>query len=64
MLRDFTQSLADRTRARCGCEPLGIPDLGLAALGDQLTVVVYDAQVAGVTDGLLESLAQLRRSLP
>lgn len=40
-----------------------VPDLGPAVVMDQLTVIVYDECAAGRTDGLVERLAELRRSL-
>ncbi|MBB2894609.1 hypothetical protein [Flexivirga oryzae] len=64
LLRDLAQHLADATRAATGREPLGIPDLGTAALLDQLTVMVYDARRAGLDEQVLPGLTRLRRSLP
>jgi hypothetical protein len=40
-----------------------VPDLGPAAAMDQLTVLVYDACAAGLSNGLESRLAALRRDL-
>jgi hypothetical protein len=40
-----------------------VPDLGPAAVMDQLTVLVYDACRDGAGDGLETELAALRRAL-
>ncbi len=41
-----------------------VPDLGVAAVGDQLSVLVWDAYAAGRGDGIPALLTQLRRTLP
>ncbi len=41
-----------------------VPDLGPAALVDQLAVVVWDACADGTVDGLEAALTELRRALP
>ena len=41
-----------------------VPDLGPAAVPDQLTVLVHDACLAGCAEGLAEALAEVRRALP
>lgn len=41
-----------------------VPDLGPAALPDQLAVLVWDACAAGRADGVTEALTALRRTLP
>jgi len=64
LVRELAQELADRTRAQQGLAPLVIPDLGDAALADQLAVMVYDACRAGLEPRALEGLVRLRRTLP
>ncbi len=41
-----------------------VPDLGVAALADQLAVLVWEASVAGRADGVADLLTDLRRALP
>ena len=41
-----------------------MPNLGPAAVPDQLTVLVHDACLAGCAEGLAEALAEVRRALP
>ena len=48
--------------ARLGRGP--VPDLGPAAVPDQLTVLVFDAYAAGCGEGVAEALAEVRRALP
>lgn len=64
LVRQLAQDLADRTRARQGLEILGIPELGEAALTDQLAVTVYDACRVGLEPQALDGLTRLRRALP
>ncbi|MFC6703742.1 hypothetical protein [Flexivirga alba] len=64
LVRELAQDLADRTRAQLGLAALAIPDLGEAALADQLTVMVYDACRVGLESYALNGLTQLRRALP
>lgn len=64
LMRDLAQQLADDVRGLAGEEPLVIPDLGEAALVDQLTVMAYDACRAGLQETVLTGLIALRRSLP
>ncbi|MCA1783435.1 MAG: hypothetical protein LC679_15045 [Intrasporangiaceae bacterium] len=48
------------------CGELGhapAPDLGPAVIPDQLTVLVHDAYLGGVGEGVAQALATLRRSL-
>lgn len=63
-VRELAQQLADRVRRERGLAPLVIPDLGDAALPDQLAVTVYDACGAGFETAALEGLTRLRRALP
>jgi hypothetical protein len=63
-VRSLAQSLADETSAASRNPPVPIPDLGPGVVIDQLTVTVYDASAAGLSDGLAERLASLRRALP
>ncbi|GGL35244.1 hypothetical protein H9L10_01520 [Phycicoccus endophyticus] len=52
-------------RVAAATEPAAtVPDLGPAALVDQLCVVVWDAYAAGAAPGLEEELTGLRRALP
>lgn len=53
--------LLDDLSARLG-RP-SVPDIGPAVVPDQLTVLVYDAHLAELGEGVAERLAQLRRSL-
>ena len=64
LVRELAQDLADRTRAQQGLAVLALPDLGDAALADQLTVTAYDACRAGLEAHTLDGLARLRRTLP
>lgn len=64
LVRDFAQQLADEVRRGRGLTPLALPDLGEAALADQLTVTVYDACRAGLEPQALQGLTRLRRALP
>lgn len=64
MLRALAQELADATRVAAGRERFAIPDLGSAALLDQLTVMVYDARRAGLEEQVLRGLTRVRRALP
>ncbi|MGV1009242.1 MAG: hypothetical protein ACOYBY_11635 [Dermatophilaceae bacterium] len=58
------QSLADQTADARHAPRALVPDLGPAAVLDQLRVLVYDAVVAGRGQGLQEALVALRRTLP
>ena len=53
--------LLDRLTARSGLPP--VPDLGPAAVPDQVTVLVFDACRDGADTGLADELADLRRAL-
>jgi len=53
--------LLDDLSGRLGHPP--VPDLGPAVVPDQLSVLVYDAYLAGLGEGMAERLARLRRSL-
>lgn len=64
LMRTFAQELADQVRSLHGSDILGIPDLGDAALADQLAVTVYDACRVGLEPQALDGLARLRRALP
>jgi len=64
LVRELAQDLADRTRAQQGLDALAIPDLGDAALADQLAVTVYDACRAGLEAHASDGLIRLRRALP
>ena len=48
--------------ARLGRGP--VPDLGPAVVPDQLTVLVFDAYLAGLGSGVRSRLTALRRGLP
>lgn len=63
-LRGLAQALADETAAALGLLPAVVPDLGPAAVVDQLVVTSYDAAAAGLGDIVGERLAELRRALP
>ncbi|QIM21683.1 hypothetical protein G7075_12035 [Phycicoccus sp. HDW14] len=60
-VREVVEALAART-----APDTPVPDLGPAALVDQLAVVVWDACATGAVDGpaLTEQLTALRRALP
>jgi len=71
-VRALVQSLADRVAEDGGMPSSAVPDLGPAALMDQLTVMVYDASAAvtsrpqtsrAATSTLAAVLASLRREL-
>ena len=62
-VRELVQRLADEVAEAGGRDPWPVPDLGPAAVMDQLTVMVYDAVESGVGATLAEDLAGLRRSL-
>jgi hypothetical protein len=64
LVREFAQQLADQVRRDRGLERLVIPDLGDAALADQLAVTVYDACRAGFEAQVTDGLTRLRRALP
>jgi hypothetical protein len=61
-VRAVLGDLADRT-AR-GARGARVPDLGVAALADQLAVLVWDACAADRAEGIPDVLTELRRSLP
>ena len=48
-VRALVQRLADGIAARNGIAPSVVPECGPATLMDQLTVLVYDVCVAGLT---------------
>lgn len=58
--REFADAVPVDNGAGAGAE---IRDLGPAAALDQLRVLVYDASAAGLTLGLAERLAVLRRAV-
>ena len=67
-VRALVQSLADGVAEANGAPTPSVPDLGVATLMDQLTVMVHDASAAavianGLTSTLAEDLTSLRRSL-
>ena len=62
-VRALVQSLADAVDMADGVRAPAVPDLGLATLMDQLTVLVHDASAAAVAPTLAEDLANLRREL-
>ena len=67
-VRALVQSLADRVAQLSGIPSAVVPDLGPAALMDQLTVMVHDASAIAVSSSVLtwspaEELASLRREL-
>ena len=64
-VRELVQQLADATATAQGREPVGVPDLGPAAITDQLTVMTYDACAAGLAGDfdLATRLAGVRRLL-
>lgn len=55
-VREVAQGFADEVGAR-----QRLPDLGPAAIIDQLVVTAYDLAAAGAGDGMAEQLAALRR---
>jgi hypothetical protein len=60
------QSLADRVAGARGVATQPVPDLGPAAVMDQLTVMVFDlfrAQPGADPTAVAEELAGIRRSL-
>ncbi len=64
--RDLVQALADRVAGARGVEAQQVPDLGPAAVMDQLTVMVFDLfRAAPGTDpaAVADELAGIRRSL-
>lgn len=75
LVRAAAQRFADDVCHRRGLPPVPVPDLGPAALIDQLTVLVYDASRARRTSGdstadpartgggIAQDLADLRRAL-
>lgn len=58
-VRRLVTDLAGRT-----AEGVEVPEVGTAAVVDQLAVVAWDACAAGRGDGLTDALADLRRALP
>ena len=62
-VRALVQTLADGVARATGVPASVVPDCGPATLMDQLTVMVYDASVAGDTSTLAQDLASLRREL-
>lgn len=59
------QSLADAVSDAQGVPRAPVPDLGPGVLMDQLRVMVYDWQAAGLPEGeLARRLTELRRCLP
>lgn len=58
-VRRFLDDLADATSPSHG----PVPDLGPGVVMDQLSVLVYDACLAGRGEGLDQQLADLRRAL-
>jgi type VI protein secretion system component VasF len=58
-VRAVLGDLADRT-----ARGARVPDLGVAALADQLAVLVWDACAADRAEGIPDVLTELRRSLP
>jgi len=62
-VRELVQRLADEVAEAGGRDPWPVPDLGPAAVMDQLTVMVYDAVESGFGATLADDLADLRRSL-
>src|SRR3954454_6427417 len=65
-VRAAVQSLADRVARAREVPVLQVPDLGPAAVMDQLTVMVFDLfRTAPGTDpaGVVDALAGIRRSL-
>lgn len=64
-LAALVQHLADEGQVALGERPAPVPDLGPAALLDQLRVVVHDYAEAGLSlTDLAAALTALRRSLP
>jgi hypothetical protein len=54
--------LDDLARRSAPGEP--VPDLGVEVLADQLSVLVWEAYVAGRGEGVADLLTALRRTLP
>ncbi|WP_151524942.1 hypothetical protein [Serinicoccus kebangsaanensis] len=64
-VRALVQELADETADAVEQTPEPVPDLGPAVVMDQLRVMVFDAQQAGLpADDLAARVTRLRRSLP
>lgn len=64
VVRDLVQTLADGVADAEGRARVEVPDLGPAVLLEQLKVMVYDHQQAGLpTKELAARLTALRRSL-
>jgi hypothetical protein len=63
LLRRLVEDLTDRWADELGRPLPAVPDLGPAAVVDQLTVVVWDAYATGRGDGIPPLLAELRRAL-
>ena len=55
-------ALADLARRSAPGED--VPDLGVEVLADQLSVLVWEAYVAGRGEGVADLLTALRRTLP
>ena len=65
-VRDLVQALADRVAAARGVEALPVPDLGPAAVMDQLAVMIFDlfrARPGTDPAAVADELAGIRRSL-
>ncbi|WP_299443597.1 hypothetical protein [uncultured Phycicoccus sp.] len=58
-VRGVVEAVARRTAPEAA-----VGDLGPAVLPDQLAVVVWDAYAAGLGDGIVDLLAEARRTLP
>ncbi|MCE1179152.1 hypothetical protein ACQP1U_14420 [Actinomycetota bacterium] len=63
LVRALVDDLAARAWPASLGEPRAVPDLGPAAVVDQLRVLVHDACAAGVGDDLLDRLVGLRRAI-
>ncbi len=59
LVRELVEEIASRTAPGAV-----VPDLGAAAIVDQLAVVVWDACADGRVEGLEVALTALRRNLP
>ena len=63
-VRELVQSLADRVAAAEGMPCVPVPDLGPAVLVDQLRVMIYDHDRAGLDpEPLAVELTALRRAI-
>lgn len=64
LIADHPRGPAGSARADVGDpQSVGVPDLGVGVVADQLAVLVWDAYAAGNGDGIPQLLTTLRREL-